>query len=167
MTCCPKVRLLPANPLFACAIYLFSHAAGFAGLCCKRAMERGGNSFWVQFVFLLLPHKVGGSCDFCIFTRSHSCPEASLPVISPLKFLPCYRSKAQLTTCEQTAPLSINKMCDTRLLPLPPSQLPAFRTELRDQSVQELVPCAHTAFPEISPIWGESRVPLHLGWGLI
>lgn len=31
---------------------------------------------------------------------------------------------------------------DIRLLSLPPSQFPAFRTELRDESVQELVPCA-------------------------
>ena len=49
--------------------------------------------------------------------------------------------------------------------PPPPSQPAAFRTELRDQSVQELVPCAPAAFPEISPIWGEHRVPNRLDGG--
>lgn len=56
--------------------------------------------------FSLLPQKVGGSCSFRTSIRSHSCPEASLPVISPLVLLPCYGSKAKLISCEQQAPLS-------------------------------------------------------------
>lgn len=56
---------------------------------------------------------------------------------------------------------------DSRHRSPPPALLPAFRTELRDQSVRELVPCAPTAFPEISPIWGEGCVPVRLGWGWI
>lgn len=74
-------------------VYICIHKVGFAGLNCKRRCAERWSPFWFRFVFLLLSHEVEGSCSFCNSIRSHSCPEMSLPGISPLVFHSCYGSR--------------------------------------------------------------------------
>lgn len=92
-TCCPQVRLLPPQCCW-CATYIYMFMIPSLQVSAtKKAMQRGGAHSGFYLPSCCCPTKRKGTAISAIPSGGHSCPEMSLPEISPLIFLSCYGSK--------------------------------------------------------------------------